>query len=259
MSTSWDDGTGEERDLIPGDPTAERRALRARALDWLLGAVGLLAVLLLVVGVFWLSVSRPSPEIGTTPTRAPTTTAPSSGPTHDPQPPPGLTEDQVWLGNVELDSQSLVAAGTPLLDVLGSGTDITSGQDGVTAGWLRLIGTVPFHIVATELGPETAVGRDGDEVQVVRTVELLGRGVDVTASGTVDVVEGRLVMEPTSVDVEGGGFLSSVLTGLAKRFVTIRHDIEGLPEGLVLQDVEIVDDGFRATLEGSDVLLTQPQ
>lgn len=260
MPTPWDDGTGEERDLIPGDPTAERRALRARALDWLLGAFGLLVVLLLVAGVFWLSVTRPIEEGGATPTPAPTTAEPTSGPTGDPKPPPDLTEEQVWFGNVELDSESLVAAGTPLLDVVGSGRDVTSGQDGVAAGWVRLTGTVPFHVIATELGPETAVGpAGGDEVQVVRTLELLGRGVDVLATGTVDVVDGRLVVEPTTVEIEGGGFLSSVLTGLAKRFVRIEHDIEGLPEGLVLQHVEIVDDGFRAILEGSDVILTQPR
>src|SRR5688572_4310130 len=128
MPTPWDDGTGEERDLIPGDPTAERRALRARALDWLLGAFGLLVVRLLVAGVFWLSVTRPIEEGGATPTPAPTTAEPTSGPTGDPKPPPDLTEEQVWFGNVELDSESLVAAGTPLLDVVGSGRDVTSGQ-----------------------------------------------------------------------------------------------------------------------------------
>jgi hypothetical protein len=37
--------------------------------------------------------------------------------------------------------------------------------------------------------------------------------------------------------------------------VTIEQDIEGLPEGLVLRDVAVRDDGFRATFRGEDVEL----
>lgn len=253
------------------EPAEVRRTLQARAVDWLVGGVAMLLVLALSAGVFWMVVSRPADEGAAGPTDTSTLAPdPTRVPAVTPTPPPGLTDDQVWLGDVALDSVSLVAAGTPLLDVAARGRDVTSGQDGITAAWVRLTGTVPFHVVATELGPDTLVdaadgddamvegGDDaGDEVRVVRRVELLGRVLDVVATGTVDVVDGRLVMEPTSVDVDGGGLLSAVLTGLARTFVTIEHEIEGLPEGLVLQHVAIVDDGFRATLEGADVVLTQ--
>src|SRR5688572_547056 len=128
MPTPWDDGTGEERDLIPGDPTAERRALRARALDWLLGAFGLLVVLLRVAGVLWLSVTRPIEEGGRTPPPAPRTAGPTSAPTGEPTPRPDLAGERVWFGSVALDCATLVAGGTPLLAVVGSGRDVTSGQ-----------------------------------------------------------------------------------------------------------------------------------
>lgn len=235
-----------------------RRTLQARGADWLLGAVAMLLLLLLVAGIFWMVVSRPSDQGAADPT-GPSTPVPSpTGPVAMPTPPSDLSDDQVWLGDVDLDSASLVAAGTPLLDVVASGRDVTSGQDGVTAAWVRLTGTVPFHVVATELGPDTLVeAGEGDEVRVVRSIELVGRAVDVVATGTVEVEGGSLVVEPTSIDVGGGGFLSTVLTGLARAFVTIEHDIEGLPEGLVLQHVDVVDEGFRATLEGADVVLTQ--
>lgn len=235
-----------------------RRTLQVRATDWLFGALAMLLVLLVAAGIFWSVISRPSDQGGVDPTGSSTAAPSPTGPVALPTPPSDLTDDQVWLGDVDLDSASLVAAGTPLLDVVASGRDVTSGQDGVTAAWVRLSGTVPFHVVATELGPDTLVeAGEGDEVRVVRSIELLGRAVDVVATGTVEVDDGSLVMEPTSIDVGGGGFLSAVLTGLARTFVTIEHDIEGLPEGLVLQHVDVVDDGFRAILEGADVVLTQ--
>jgi hypothetical protein len=37
--------------------------------------------------------------------------------------------------------------------------------------------------------------------------------------------------------------------------VTIEQTVEGLPEGLVLRDVAVQDDGFRARLDGVDVRL----
>lgn len=46
------------------------------------------------------------------------------------------------------------------------------------------------------------------------------------------------------------------IASVVRRSVTIEHEIEGLPEGLVLQDVTVQDDGFRANLRGEDVKLT---
>ena len=40
-----------------------------------------------------------------------------------------------------------------------------------------------------------------------------------------------------------------------RELVTIRQPVEGVPEGLVLQEVAVQDDGFRARLSGTDVRL----
>ena len=37
--------------------------------------------------------------------------------------------------------------------------------------------------------------------------------------------------------------------------MTIRQPVEGVPEGLVLKEVTVQDDGFRALLSGEDVRL----
>jgi hypothetical protein len=90
---------------------------------------------------------------------------------------------------------------------------------------------------------------------VVRTVEAFGRELRVTATGTVEVEAGRLVVEPRSIDFGGPGFLSDATAAVVRRLVTIEHDVEGLPEGLVLRDVAVRDDGFRVSLRGEDVRL----
>ena len=40
-----------------------------------------------------------------------------------------------------------------------------------------------------------------------------------------------------------------------RELVTIRQPVEGVPDGLVLQEVTVQDDGFRARLSGTDVRL----
>ena len=53
---------------------------------------------------------------------------------------------------------------------------------------------------------------------------------------------GRLVVEPRSIDFGGPDFLSDAVGAVVRRLVTIEHDIEGLPEGLVLEDVTVQDE-----------------
>ena len=98
----------------------------------------------------------------------------------------------------------------------------------------------------------------GSDAIVERTVEVGGRSFHVVASGSVEVVAGRLVVEPTTIDVGGPAFLAGLIGTVVRGLVTIEHDVEGLPEGLVLQDVVVQDDGFRANLSGDDVRIVFP-
>ncbi|MFC6851507.1 LmeA family phospholipid-binding protein [Aquipuribacter hungaricus] len=136
------------------------------------------------------------------------------------------------------------------------GTDVLTGADGIRAGSLDVEATVPFEVVAAQIGPGTTItaAEDG-QATVTRDVRALGRALEVQATGTVEVVRGRLVVEPRSVDVEGLSFLSSTLAAAARELVTIEQDVEGLPPGLVLREVTVTDDGFRARLDGEDVLV----
>lgn len=230
-------------------PAPGRRTWRSRIGDWLLGAAAMLLVGLLILGIAWFSLTRPA---GSGPSAAPSApTAPAGTAT----PPSDLAEGEVWLGDLDFQSGSLVAAGRELTDVTAVGQNVRSGEGGITVGYLELTGTVPFAVVAEELAPGSVVeNAGGGEARIQTSVELLGRELAVTATGSVEVVNGRIVVEPTDLQI-GTGPLSGLLGTLARGFVTIDYAIEGLPEGLVLQSVEVTDAGFRANLIGQDVLV----
>ncbi len=216
----------------------------------------MLLVLGVAVGVLWWVASSPAGADGGAPaiteSGSPTPPEPPVGP------PAGLSGDEVWFADLQLEAGAVVAAGSTLRDVRAEGQGVVTGPAGLIADRLTVDATVPFDAVAAELGGGAVVRpADDGQVTVLRSVEVLGRDLPVTATGTVDVEGGRLVMEPRSIDLGGPGFLSDGIAALVRRFVTIEHEIEGLPEGLVLREVAVRDDGFRATLRGEDVALAR--
>lgn len=225
-----------------------------RAKDWLIGATGMVLVLVVAFAILWWTVSDPAG--GGEPGAAAPSPSTGAGSPPGAEPPAGLGGDQVWLADLALDAGTVVAAGSKLRDVRAVGQDVVTGPEGLVAARLAVDATVPFDVVAGELGNGTVVrAADGGQATVVRTVEALGRELSVIATGTVEVQSGRLVVEPRSIDFGGPDFLSDATAAVVRRFVTIEHDIKGLPEGLVLQDVTVQDDGFRANLRGEDVKL----
>lgn len=226
-----------------------------RARDWLIGALGMVLILAVAVAVLWWVVSAPAGRGEAVP--APSATA-GDDDRPDAEPPADLREDEVWLADLAFDAGTVVTSGSLLHDVEAVGQDVVTGPEGLVAARLSVDATVPFEVVADELGNGTVVrAAAGGQAMVIRTVEALGRELRVTATGTVEVESGRLVVEPQSIDFGGPDFLSEATAAIVRRFVTIEHDIEGVPEGLVLRDVAVQDDGFRATLEGEDVKLAQ--
>lgn len=219
----------------------------------------MLLLLVVATAVLWWTVSEPAGGSGA----AGSSPAPGSGPGSGPaaeapsgRPPADLDEDEVWLADLELDAGAVVAAGSLLRDVRAVGRDVVTGPRGLVAARVGVDATVPFEVVAAELGGGSVVrAADDGQAMVVRTVEVLGRELRVVATGTVEVVEGRLLVEPRHIDLGGPDFLGSAIAAVVRELVTIEHDIEGLPEGLALRDVTVQGDGFRARLSGEDVRL----
>lgn len=221
-----------------------------RVKDWLIGATGMLVVLAAAAAALWWAVTD-SP--GSAPTETPVVEP--GGPVRA-EPPVRLRPDEVWLADLALDTEQVVTADSTLRDVRARGLDVVTGPTGLVASRVTVDATVPFEVVADELGggAEVRAAEDG-QATVLTTIEALGRELDVTATGTVEVVAGRLVVEPRSIDLGGPGFLSDALAAVVRRLVTIEHEVAGLPEGLVLEDVSVRADGFRARLRGQDVVL----
>ena len=221
-----------------------------RTRDRLTGAeVAVVLVLAALVALLWW-ISEPAG-----PTGRPAEPPPATAPPGSPAPPADLAADESWLADVVLDAGAVITPGSQLQDVRAVARAVRTGPDGARAGNLVVDATVPFEVVARELGSGIVVRRAGSRAQVVRTVAVAGRRLRVVATGDVTVVRGRLVVEPRSIDVGGPALLAEGLADVARRLVTIEQDVQGLPEGLVLQRVTVEDDGFRAHLEGEDVRL----
>lgn len=226
---------------------------RQQVVAGLVGAGIAVVVLVVALGAFFWAVTDPS---GTADDEAQASGSPTppTVPEVRSAPPTDLDVDEMWLDELVLDAGTVVTPESVLHDVAAAGRGVRSGPTGLLADWMSVDATVPFSVVAAELGEGITVRSAGDDqATVLRTVELAGRELDVVATGTVEVEDGTLVVEPRSIDIGGPSFLSGAIAAVVRRLVTIEHDIEGLPEGLVLQDVTVQDDGFRARLEGEDV------
>lgn len=215
-------------------------------------AVAVLVLTTAAVAVLW-SISDPVPPAR--PAAEPPQ-SPSTDRVVDPEPPSDLGEDESWLSDMDLEAATLVTPESLLWNVTAVGEQVRSGPGGLLVGTMAIDATVPFEVVADEIGDGATVGMEDDSrAWVTRTVTVLGRELRVEATGTVQVESGQVVVEPRTIDIGGPDLLGEALGGAVRQLVTIRHSVEGIPDGLVLQEVGVQDDGFRVRLEGEDVRL----
>ena len=214
---------------------------------FLLGLLtGLLAAaILLVAGVGALVLSVPQDE-----------PPPSPPPMAIPGAPSRLEPGQTYLSDVVLDSAAVLTADGPLADVRATGRDVSLSDDGLTAGSLTIDAVLPFAAAAAQVGDGVVLYAAGSgRAGLRRTVTLLGRDVPVTATGTVRAEDGLLVIEPESVDLGGPELLDDAASAAVRRLVTVRQQVEGLPQGMRLTRVEVMAGGFRVHLEGRRISL----
>lgn len=215
-----------------------------------LGAASMLVALVVAVtAVAW---SVGSPGSGSD---VPSTTATSSAPAPAPT---DLADDETWLGDVRLTSGDVVTADGGLSDVTAVGSDVSLTGDGLRAGVLDIDVTLPFDTAAAQIGGGVSLyAADSGLAGLRRRVSVLGRDVDVRATGAVRAVDGRLVIEPETIDLDGPDWLDSAASALVRQLVTIRHTVEGVPDGMALTSVSVQPGGFRAHLRGAEVAITR--
>lgn len=221
---------------------------------FLLGVGATLATLALVLLVLLLTLGSGDGDPVAVP--SPTASGDASG-TSTP-PPADLADDETWLGTVELRSNDVVSADAELDDVVATGSGVRFSEAGLRAERLDLDATLPFATVATQVGEDVVLYDAGDGLAgIERQVTILGQDLTVRAEGTVTADGGQLLIEPETVDLGGPDFLDSALSSLARRLVTIRQPVEGVPEGMALTDVTVTDAGFAVSLSGTDVTITR--
>ncbi|MFL6170425.1 MAG: LmeA family phospholipid-binding protein [Ornithinibacter sp.] len=217
--------------------------------NFLLGVGATLAALALVLVVLVFSLGSGAPS-GAVTTASPRPT----GSTTVAQQPTDLTEDETWLGAVDLRSQDVVSAKGDLVDVVAKGSGVRFSQQGLKAQALDIDATIPFDTVAKQVGADVTVYDAGNgKTGVERTVTLLGRDLTLKATGTVTADGGQLLIQPETVDLGGPSFLDSAASSLARGLATIRQDVAGVPPGMSLDEVQVTPQGFDARLSGTDV------
>lgn len=170
--------------------------------------------------------------------------------------PGDLTEEETWLGAVDLAGEDVVSSDGELTLVDASGSGVRFGPDGLRAARLDIDARIPFDSVAEQVGPDTRIyAVSGGLAGIEREVTVLGRDLTVRATGAVTADGGQLVIEPETVDLGGPSFVDATLSAIARTLVTIRQDVPGAPSGMALTDVSVTGAGFDARLTGTDVTI----
>ncbi len=215
-----------------------------------LGAASMLVAVVLALTVVVWSIGSPGSGADV-PAPTGTSSTPASAPTD-------LADGETWLGDVRLTSADVVTGDGGLSDVTAVGSDVTLTANGLRAGRLDLDATLPFETAAAQIGDGVSLyAADSGLAGLRRRVSVLGRDVEVRATGTVRAVDGRLVIEPRTVDLDGPDWLDSAASAVVRRLITIRHTVEGVPDGMALTSVSVQPGGFRAHLRGADVAITR--
>ena len=220
--------------------------------NFLLGVASTLVALLLLatIGVFVLGAG--APRATSTPTPTPTSSAATVV-----APPADLRDDETWLQDFELHSADVVSPQGDLDDLVAKGSGMRSSPGGLLrAQRLEIEARVPFRTVAEKVGEGTRLyAVDAGRVGIERTVTIFGQDLTVRAISTVVADQGQLLIEPESVDLGGPAFLDSAASAIARNLVTIRQDLPGMPDGVVLTEVTVSGAGFRVFLAGKDVTI----
>jgi hypothetical protein len=117
---------------------------------------------------------------------------------------------------------------------------------------------VSYDLLATQLGGDTRLERDGDGLRITRTVELLGQQIPLTASGTVALEGSDLVVDVD--DAAGAGVeLPAFVVEQASDLLDLRYTVPPLPYDLQLSAVRPADDGVVMDLVATGTVLEVPE
>jgi archaellum component FlaF (FlaF/FlaG flagellin family) len=148
-------------------------------------------------------------------------------------------------------------SGVSARDVVFDGRDVTTTEP-YSVGDATVTATLPTAAVQQLVDQRTGLDVDlavsGDALRASGSV----LGVTLTADLEPHATDGKLTVDVQKVTV--GGLTVSVDDlpgGLGDRLQDLTIPVTGLPTGMGLADVAVVDDGLRVTATGEDVRLEE--
>ncbi|WP_100500742.1 LmeA family phospholipid-binding protein [Geodermatophilus chilensis] len=164
-------------------------------------------------------------------------------------------EVRVSLSDADLGQPEGTRADVSLRGVQVALSDVLSGSvQEVPVEGIDGTATLPYALLADELGPGTTVTRDGEGLRVQRTVAVAGVSLPVTATGTVSLDGDTLVVDVD--EASGAGVdLPGYLVDQVSDALDLRYRIPPLPFGLQVTGVAPADDGVRVQVEAVDTVL----
>jgi hypothetical protein len=114
--------------------------------------------------------------------------------------------------------------------------------------------TLSYELLAAQLGGNTTLRREGDGLRITKTVELLGRTIPLTATGTVTLDGNDLVVDVAHA-TGAGVDIPDLLVDRVADLLDLRYAVPALPFGLTLTSVTPADDGVDVTVEATDTVL----
>lgn len=222
-------------------------------MSWRSFGAGLLSGLLLVavaITVVFLRLSSPAGDATAEPSSRPTTSLTSSTGITRPQ---SVEPGDTWLGDVDLSSSDVLTADGPLRDVTAVGSGVSLTDEGLAARRLEITAILPFDTAAAQMGEDVELYAAGDLAGMRRTARVLGRDIEIDATGRVSAVDGRLVIEPQTIDLGSFDWMNRIASSLVRSFVTFEHTVTGIPGDMRLDSVAVHPDGFAVDLSGAGV------
>jgi LmeA-like phospholipid-binding len=114
--------------------------------------------------------------------------------------------------------------------------------------------TLSYALLSAQLGQDTELTREGDRLQMTRTVEVLGREVRLVATGEV-VLDGNDLVVDVQEASGAGVEVPDFLLERAVDLLDLRYPVPTLPFGLQLTSVRPAADGVDIRVEATDTVL----
>jgi hypothetical protein len=115
--------------------------------------------------------------------------------------------------------------------------------------------TLSYALLSAQLGGNATIRHEGDGLRITKTVELLGQTFPLTATGTVALDGGELVVDVARASGAGVDVPEFLVTRVSD-LLDLRYALPELPFGLQLTGVQPAEDGVDVQIAARDTVLS---